>query len=220
MRMTAHVFSDQFNVLVADDHPLFRQAMSEALSQTDHEINIRQVQTLADCLEEADKGDIDLILLDLKMPDCVGLMGLIELREKHPEISIAVVTANESSQTMQKVKAAGAVGFLIKSMELVTLVEAINKLIRGEKYFSLEGIQNQQDINDDIDAMKKLASLTPKQQHVLSLISRGYLNKQIAFELNIKETTVKTHVSEIFRKLGIFNRTQAAIFNQYLNVIE
>jgi DNA-binding NarL/FixJ family response regulator len=220
MRMTAHVFSDQLNVLVADDHPLFRQAMSEALSQTDHAINIRQVQTLADCLTEADKGDIDLILLDLKMPDCVGLMGLIELREKHPEISIAVVTANESSQTMQKVKAAGAVGYLIKSMELVTLVEAINKLIRGEKYFSLEGIQNQQDINDDIDAMKKLASLTPKQQHVLSLISRGYLNKQIAFELNIKETTVKTHVSEIFRKLGIFNRTQAAIFNQYLNVIE
>ena len=218
--MSTTVFSDQLNVLFADDHPLVRQALSEALSQTPHAINIKQVQSLADTLKVADGGDIDLILLDLKMPDCVGLMGLIEIREKHPEVAIAVVTANESSQTMRKVKSAGAVGYLIKSMELESLVNALNALLKGEKFFSLEGVPDQQDINDDIDAMKKLASLTPKQLHVLSLISRGYLNKQIAYELDIKETTVKTHVSEIFRKLGIFNRTQAAIFNQYLNVPE
>lgn len=218
--MTSNIFSDQLNVLIADDHPLFRQALSEALSQTSHQVNIHQVQTLADAVATADQGDIDLILLDLKMPDCVGLMGLIELREKHPETAIAVVTANESGQTMRKVKSAGAVGYLIKSMELISLVSALNTLLDGGRYFSLEGVQDQQDIDEDIDAMKKLASLTPKQQHVLSLISRGYLNKQIAYELDIKETTVKTHVSEIFRKLGIFNRTQAAIFNQYLNVNE
>jgi DNA-binding NarL/FixJ family response regulator len=175
---------------------------------------------LADTLVAAEAGDTDLILLDLKMPDCVGLMGLIELRSKHPEIAIAVVTANESSQTMRKVKSAGAVGYLIKSMELDSLVAALNSLLKGERYFSLEGVEDPQDIDDDIDAMKKLASLTPKQQHVLSLISRGLLNKQIAYELDIKETTVKTHVSEIFRKLNIFNRTQAAIYNQYLNVPE
>ncbi|EAR09430.1 response regulator [Reinekea blandensis] len=218
--MTSTIFSDQLNILIADDHPLFRQALSEALGQTRHTISIQQVQTLADTLAAADQGDIDLILLDLKMPDCVGLMGLIELREKHPETAIAVVTANESSQTMRKVRSAGAVGYLIKSMELESLVNALNTLLEGGRFFSLEGIQDPQDIDDDIDAMKKLASLTPKQQHVLSLISRGYLNKQIAYELDIKETTVKTHVSEIFRKLGIFNRTQAAIFNQYLNVNE
>lgn len=218
--MTSTVFSDQLNILIADDHPLFRQALSEALSQTRHAITIQQVQTLADALSATDQGEIDLVLLDLKMPDCVGLMGLIELREKHPETAIAVVTANESSQTMRKVRSAGAVGYLIKSMELESLINALNTLLDGGRFFSLEGIQDQQDIDDDIDAMKKLASLTPKQQHVLSLISRGYLNKQIAYELDIKETTVKTHVSEIFRKLGIFNRTQAAIFNQYLNVNE
>ncbi len=218
--MTSTIFSDQINILVADDHPLFRQALSEALSQTDFKLDITQVQTLADALKAADTGEIDLILLDLKMPDSVGLMGLIELREKHPEIAIAVVTANESSHTMRKVKSAGAVGYLIKSMELESLVNALNILLKGEKYFSLEGVVDPQDVHDDIDAMKKLASLTPQQQNVLSLISRGFLNKQIAYELNIKETTVKTHVSEIFRKLGIFNRTQAAIFNQYLNVQE
>jgi DNA-binding NarL/FixJ family response regulator len=218
--MSSNVFSDQINILVADDHPLFRQALSEALSQTSFKINISQVQTLADALEAADQGDLDLILLDLKMPDSVGLMGLIELREKHPETAIAVVTANESSQTMRKVKSAGAIGYLIKSMELDALVDALNTLLKGEQYFSLEGVVDQKDVDNDIDAMKKLASLTPQQQNVLSLISRGYLNKQIAYELNIKETTVKTHVSEIFRKLGIFNRTQAAIFNQYLNVPE
>ena len=218
--MTPYPFADQINILVADDHPMFRQALSEALSQTDHKIQIQQVQSLADTLIAAEAGDTDLILLDLKMPDCVGLMGLIELRARHPEIAIAVVTANESSQTMRKVKSAGAVGYLIKSMELDSLVAALNSLLKGERYFSLEGVEDPQDIDDDIDAMKKLASLTPKQQHVLSLISRGLLNKQIAYELDIKETTVKTHVSEIFRKLNIFNRTQAAIYNQYLNVPE
>jgi DNA-binding NarL/FixJ family response regulator len=215
-----NVFAQQLNVLIADDHPLFRQALAEALSQTNVTINVEQVQTLADTLNRVDQGDIDLLLLDLKMPDCVGLMGLIELREKHPETSVAVVTANESPQTMLKVKAAGAIGYLIKSMELESLVNALNHLLAGEAYFSLEGEVEENEISDDIDAMKKLGSLTPKQQHVLSLISKGFLNKQIAFELNIKETTVKTHVSEIFRKLGIYNRTQAAIFNQYLNVTD
>jgi DNA-binding NarL/FixJ family response regulator len=215
-----NVFAQQLNVLIADDHPLFRQALAEALSQTNVTINVEQVQTLADTLNRVDQGDIDLLLLDLKMPDCVGLMGLIELREKHPETSVAVVTANESPQTMLKVKAAGAIGYLIKSMELESLVNALNHLLAGEAYFSLEGEVDENEISDDIDAMKKLGSLTPKQQHVLSLISKGFLNKQIAFELNIKETTVKTHVSEIFRKLGIYNRTQAAIFNQYLNVTD
>ncbi|TXR53226.1 response regulator [Reinekea thalattae] len=218
--MNSSVFSNQINILVADDHPLFRQALSEALSKTDYKIQISEAQTMAGTLEAADQGDLDLILLDLKMPDSVGLMGLIELREKHPEIAVAVVTANESSQTMRKVKSAGANGYLIKSMELDSLVEALNSLLKGEQYFALEGVIDQADVDDDIEAMSKLSSLTPQQQNVLSLISRGYLNKQIAYELSIKETTVKTHVSEIFRKLGIFNRTQAAIFNQYLNVPE
>ncbi|MDN3649784.1 response regulator transcription factor [Reinekea marina] len=215
-----NVFAQQLNVLIADDHPLFRQALAEALSQTDMAINIEQVQTLADTFKRVDQGDIDLLLLDLKMPDSVGLMGLIDLREKHPETSIAVVTANESPQTLLKVKAAGAIGYLIKSMELESLVNALKQLLNGESYYALEGDIDEDEISEDIDAMKKLSSLTPKQQHVLSLISKGFLNKQIAFELNIKETTVKTHVSEIFRKLGIYNRTQAAIFNQYLNVID
>ncbi|MBU2862237.1 response regulator transcription factor [Reinekea forsetii] len=215
-----NVFAQQLNVLIADDHPLFRQALAEALSQTDIAINIEQVQTLADTFKRVDQGDIDLLLLDLKMPDSVGLMGLIDLREKHPETSIAVVTANESPQTLLKVKAAGAIGYLIKSMELESLVNALKQLLNGESYYALEGDIDEDEISEDIDAMKKLSSLTPKQQHVLSLISKGFLNKQIAFELNIKETTVKTHVSEIFRKLGIYNRTQAAIFNQYLNVID
>lgn len=214
------VFSDHINVLVADDHPLFRQALAEALSQTNRNIRIKQVQSLTDTLIAVDQGDIDLVLLDLKMPDCVGLMGLIELKDKHPETAIAVVTANESNQTMRKVRNAGAVGYLIKSMELESLIKALDALLNGEHYFSLEGNDDPQAIDDDIDAMKKLASLTPKQLQVIRLISRGYLNKQIAYELDIKETTVKTHVSEIFRKLDIYNRTQAAIFNQYLSVPE
>lgn len=218
--MPPALMSDQINVLIADDHPLFRQALAEALNQTHHNVVIDQQETLAATFSTIEKGETDFVLLDLKMPDSVGLMGLIELRKKHPEVSVVIVTANESSQTLRQVKSAGALGYLTKSMELSALIDGLNTLLDGTPFFAINGIMNEKDVADDVDAMKKLGSLTPKQQHVLSLISRGYLNKQIAYELDIKETTVKTHVSEIFKKLGIYNRTQAAIFNQYLNVPE
>lgn len=211
--------TEDIAVLIADDHPLFRNAISEALSNTQTPVSISQADSLESTLERLGQGDIDLVLLDLKMPGSEGLLGLIQIRNLHPEVAVAVITANESGRTMTQVKAAGALGYLPKSMALEQLVNALNGLLKGTPFFP-NGLSNNLDCQDDVEAIRKLATLTPQQQRVLALIARGFLNKQIAYELDVKETTVKTHVSEIFRKLDIYNRTQAAMYNQYLEVPE
>lgn len=213
--MTASV-----QVLIADDHPLFRNAIAEALGNTSNPLAIEQADSLESTLARLEAGNIDLLLLDLKMPGSDGLLGLVQIRSRFPEVAVAVVTANEAGRTLSQVKAAGALGYLPKSMPLDGLVAALNTLLSGQPYYPTLASQNHTDCQDDVDALRKLASLTPQQQKVLALIARGFLNKQIAYELDIKETTVKTHVSEIFRKLDLYNRTQAAMYNQYLEVPE
>ncbi|MEP4547858.1 MAG: response regulator transcription factor [Saccharospirillum sp.] len=212
--------TDTLQVLIADDHPLFRNALSEALSNTGTPITIEQTDTLESTLFHLENNATDLLLLDLKMPGSEGLLGLIQIRTRFPEVALAVITANEASRTVAHVKAAGALGYLPKSLSLEQLVDALRALISGKGYFPANHQADSHNIDEDIDAITKLASLTPKQQHVLALIARGYLNKQIAYELSVKETTIKTHVSEIFRKLNLYNRTQAAMYNQYLEVPE
>ncbi len=212
--------TDTLQVLIADDHPLFRNALSEALSNTGTPVTIEQTDTLESTLLHLENSATDLLLLDLKMPGSEGLLGLIQIRTRFPEVAVAVITANEASRTVAHVKATGALGYLPKSLSLEQLVEALQALISGKGYFPANHQADNHSIDEDIDAITKLASLTPKQQHVLALIARGYLNKQIAYELSVKETTIKTHVSEIFRKLNLYNRTQAAMYNQYLEVPE
>lgn len=211
--------TEDIEVLIADDHPLFRNAISEALTNTQTPVHISQADTLESTVERLNQGNVDLVLLDLKMPGSEGLLGLIQIRHQFPEVAVAVITANEAGRTLAQVKAAGALGYLPKSMALADLVTALDGLLKGTPYYP-EGLSQAVDCQDDVEAIRKLAKLTPQQQRVLALIARGFLNKQIAYELDVKETTVKTHVSEIFRKLDIYNRTQAAMYNQYLEVPE
>ena len=211
--------TEDIEVLIADDHPLFRNAISEALTNTQTLVHVSQADSLESTLQRLNEGNIDLVLLDLKMPGSEGLLGLIQIRNQFPEVAVAVVTANEAGRTLAQVKAAGALGYLPKSMVLEDLVSALDGLLKGMPFYP-EGLNQGVDCQDDVEAIRKLATLTPQQQRVLALIARGFLNKQIAYELDVKETTVKTHVSEIFRKLDIYNRTQAAMYNQYLEVPE
>lgn len=208
------------HVLIADDHPLFRSAIAEALKTAQPEIDISQTDSLGTTLSRLEQRDIDLLLLDLKMPGNDGLMGLLQIRSQYPEVAVAVVSANEAGRTMHQARAAGALGYVPKSLPLDALVTALSRLLTGVNWFPEGYNPDTDDHQEDLDAIARLATLTPQQQRVLALITRGFLNKQIAYEFNVKETTIKTHVSEIFRKLGIYNRTQAALFSQYMEVPE
>ncbi|GAB2191541.1 response regulator transcription factor [Sessilibacter sp. MAH2] len=201
-----------YDIVIADDHPLFRRALTEALAETRFEHRVTECETFNQTYECLRANRPDLLLLDLKMPGESGLFGLMHIRAEFPEVAVAVVSASEDSQIIHSVRQAGTLGFIPKSSRIEELVTALETVLQGNlSYPSYTDYANNAVAN-------KLASLTPQQLRVLQLIADGALNKQIGYTLNIKETTVKSHISDIFRKLDIYNRTQAALLVQQLEI--
>ncbi len=201
-----------YNVVIADDHPLFRRALRDALTDTGHVCHVTECEDFIQAMATIDAHDIDLLLLDLRMPGNTGLLGLMRLRSEHPHLAIVIVSASEDTHIIAHVHQLGALGFIPKSYSIDTMTTALDQVIGGSLSFP-------EFLDQQSDAMtEKLASLTPQQLRVLQLIAEGALNKQIGFTLNIKETTVKSHISDIFRKLDINNRTQAALIVQQLDI--
>lgn len=202
------------DILIADDHPLFQSALREAVSSALPQARIQVVDNfdaIHTCLNDND--DIDLVIMDLKMPGNLGLMGLLDLRKVFPAVAIAICSANENQQMIVNALHYGAIGYIPKSLRLDQIQDAIKTIIQGNSFIP-SGIVAEFDTQQD--ALEKLQLLTPQQLRVLKMVAQGLLNKQIAWELNIKETTIKTHVSDILKKLDITNRTQAALFVQFL----
>jgi len=204
-----------YNVLIADDHPLFRAALSVALNGIDEDIVLIESGDFNATQEQLTRLDIDLLLLDLKMPDNDGLLGLIKLRSRFPHVAIVVISATEDPHIINEVRASGALAYIIKSTPLEEMQSIISSVLQGNSHFpQWIGRSSEPSISE------KIAQLTPQQLRVLSMIAKGDLNKQIAYQLNVKESTIKTHISEIFKKLGIINRTQAALLIQPLELLD
>ena len=201
-----------YHVVIADDHPLFRRALRDALTDTGHPCDISECETFDQAIEQIEEKDPDLLLLDLKMPGNSGLFGLMRLRSEYPQLAIVIVSASEDSSVIANVRQLGTLGFIPKSCSIDHMTQALDQVMKGHLSFP-EFVDRQSNAMTD-----KLASLTPQQLRVLHLIAEGALNKQIGYALNIKETTVKSHISDIFRKLDINNRTQAALIVQQLDI--
>ncbi|MEP0071948.1 MAG: response regulator transcription factor [Marinomonas sp.] len=201
------------SLIIADDHPLFRSALSSALRAEIQGIEIVESQDLdstLQCLEKTD--DLDLLLLDLNMPGSGELYGLIRIRKDFPDVPVAIISGSEDSAMVAKVIDAGALGFIPKTSEPATYVQAINGILAGDIWLPenlKQAVENQP--KPDLSMQNKVAELTPQQYKVLCYLHEGLLNKQIAFELSISEATVKAHITAIFRKLEINNRTQAVL---------
>ncbi|NAW67699.1 response regulator transcription factor [Photobacterium halotolerans] len=201
----------QYTIVIADDHPLFRNALFQSVHMAVSKANLLEADSLDTLLQLLDKEpDVDLVLLDLKMPGANGMSGLIQLRAQHPELPVVVVSANEDTSVIRQVRHHGAFGFIPKSSDMRELISALNQVLDGEPYFP-PGIGEDED-DPELDALAaRIATLTPQQYKVLCMLSDGLLNKQIAYELNVSEATIKAHMTAIFRKLGVKNRTQAVI---------
>ncbi|MCV6615327.1 MAG: response regulator transcription factor [Cellvibrionaceae bacterium] len=199
-------------IIIADDHPLYRTALVQTLPQafSDDEVVVLEAQTVAEVhhLLESEE-EVDLILLDLQMPGAQGFSGLVNLRGCYPEIPVAMVSGNDSLEVRKKAAAFGAAGFISKSCETAVLLQAMQDLLAGKHWF--EDLSEADNQNGDSDMAERVASLTPHQFRVFSMIAQGLLNKQIAYELGISEPTVKSHVTAIFRKLGVRKRTEVII---------
>ncbi|KDE39614.1 MAG: response regulator [Nitrincola lacisaponensis] len=207
-------------VIIADDHPLFRAALKQAVLQAVPGVAVVEADSLTAVQAAAEQhSDADLILLDIHMPGAQGFSGLVFLRGQHPSIPVIVVSGSEEVHVMKRAMDYGASGFIPKSAPLETIAEAISLVLQGEEWLP-------QDISDSMDELPEedynfataIASLTPQQFRVLTMLTEGLLNKQIAYELNVSEATIKAHVTAILRKLGVHSRTQAVIAAQRLGV--
>ena len=198
-----------YTIIIADDHPLFRNALFQSVHMAISGANLLEADSLSSLLGLLEKSEEpDLILLDLKMPGANGMSGLIQLRADHPDIPIVVISASEEASIVSQVKMHGAFGFIPKSSDMKVLIGALNQVLDGEPYFPIELMSDDATYSD---LAEKIATLTPQQYKVLGMLSDGLLNKQIAYDLNVSEATIKAHMTAIFRKLGVKNRTQAVI---------
>jgi DNA-binding NarL/FixJ family response regulator len=198
--------------VIADDHPLFRGALREALAGIGNVGAIHEAGDFesAKALVLANE-DIDLILLDLSMPGASGLSGLISLRGIHPTVPMVVISAHDDAATIRRALDLGASGFISKSASMEEIRGAVQTVLAGDIAAPVGvdlGVERDPEISDLI---KRLRTLTPQQTRVLGMLAEGLLNKQIAYELSVSEATIKAHVSAILQKLGVDSRTQAVI---------
>jgi len=197
--------------LIVDDHPLFVEALKLVIQNAFPDAGVSEATSIDTARTTLDKnGPFDLLLLDLSMPGTRGLDGLIELRTRHPKLPIVVVSALEDPRIIHEVMTCGAAGFISKSTRGADLGHAIRDVMAGSVVLP-KGYQPPQADAPAADLSARLATLTPQQVRVLQMLRQGLLNKQIAFDLGVGETTVKAHVSEILRKLKVSSRTQAVI---------
>jgi DNA-binding NarL/FixJ family response regulator len=200
--------------LIVDDHPLFREALQLAIQSAYTEAEIVEASSIAAAQTVlASEQPFDLLLLDLTMPGTKGFDGLIELRAARPKQPILVVSAHEDPRIVHEAMTCGAAGYISKSVKKRDLAEAIQDVMAGLVVLPKGYIPPAEGAapSRETDLAARVASLTRQQLRVLQMVRQGMLNKQIAHELGVGETTIKAHVSEIMRKLNVVSRTQAVI---------
>lgn len=200
-------------ILIVDDHPLFVEALELVIQSTFKDASVTKATSIETARAALDsKGPFDLVLLDLSMPDTRGLEGVIELRTRYPKLPIVVVSALDDPRIIHEVIQRGVAGYISKSSRVSELGRALSDVMDGivvvpDDYQppAANGASSASDL------AARIATLTPQQVRVLHMLRQGLLNKQIAYDLGVGETTVKAHVSEILRKLKVSSRTQAVI---------
>ncbi|MCB5202527.1 response regulator transcription factor [Neorhizobium sp. T786] len=199
-------------IIIADDHPLFRGALKQAVQG----LPGKQVILEAGDFEAArrvarDNPEADLMLLDLAMPGVSGFSGLMSMRAEFTGLPIAIVSASDDGSTIRRALELGASGFISKSSGLDDIRAAVNAVLDGDIWAPDGHLPAAEEDSSVSELLERLRTLTPQQSRVLTMLGEGLLNKQIAYELSVSEATIKAHVSAILLKLNVDSRTQAVI---------
>ncbi|MCF8998272.1 response regulator [Acinetobacter nectaris] len=212
------------NILIVDDHPLFRHALIQAVRHGLPQAQIQEKATVKEFYEYLESGaEPDLVLLDLNLPGASGFSALVHVRAQYPAIPIVVVSAHEETSVIRRAITHGAMGYIPKSANPDNISDAITQVLEGDIWLpaniSAHHI-NDACSSDETVLAERIQSLTPQQFRVLMMVAEGLLNKQIAYDLDVSEATIKAHVTAIFRKLNVQNRTQAVLAISALNISE
>ena len=207
-------------VMIADDHNLIREGIKQLLEFDGSMEIVAEASNGIDCLEKIDTVDVEILLLDINMPEMNGLEVLEEIKNRKIDIKVLILTVHNELEYLIKAVDIGADGYILKDSESTELKRAIHSVLSGESYIqaSLIPALNNRLANRDIDK-DKIDSLTTREMEVLIQVANGMSNKEIATNLNISERTVKNHISNIFKKTDVSDRTQAAVFAIKNNLI-
>jgi DNA-binding NarL/FixJ family response regulator len=205
-------------IIIADDHPLVREALGQALRQAMAGVEVIGCSDLREAVAALEAREaVDLLILDLDMPGMDGFSGLATVRASHPAVPVAIVSSTREPAVMRRAIEFGAAAFVPKSAALETIASALQSVLDGEVWLPPEMEEGGAPGMPD-DFARRVAELTPQQLRVLTLLSKGKLNKQIAHELSVGEATVKAHVTAILKKLGVRSRTQAVIAARHFSI--
>ena len=210
-------------ILIADDHPLIREALTETFASFQPAYDITTAANgYAVLLALESNPDTALVLLDLYMPGPSGFALLATLQERFPQVKVVVLTASEDPKDRFKARHLGAAAYVAKSTPSQTLVAIVRRVLKVKPVFP----GKETSIKDDFEKSREhertgrteSKRLTKRQQEILELVAAGFSNKEIARHLNLSTNTIKSHVSAIFRALGVHNRTQVAIVARNLHL--
>ena len=204
-------------VLIVDDHPMVRDGLRTVIAVAFDRCELFEASSIGEAIELIEReGDFDLVMLDLNMPGSTGFSALVEMRDRFPSIPVVIVSAAQERGLARSALAAGAAGFIPKSLRRSAIVDALKTVLAGD-IFEPEIAEDDPVDAEAADIQQRIETLTPQQKIVLRLVVEGKLNKQIAYDLDVSMTTVKAHVSAILSKLRVFSRTQAVILVSKVN---
>lgn len=208
-------------VMIADDHSLIREGLKQLL-EFDGSIEIvGEASNGVECLNKLNDFNPEVLLLDINMPEKNGIEVLKEMKAQNSPVKILILTVHNELEYLIEAVEIGVDGYILKDSESVELKKAIRAVVEGENYIqpSLIPALNNQLVNRDIEK-DKINLLTNRELEVLIQVANGMFNKEIATNLNISERTVKNHISNIFKKIDVSDRTQAAVFAIKNNIIK
>lgn len=200
-------------IIITDDHKMIREGIKQLLELNEDISVVGMASDGNECLSMLKEKEADVLLLDINMPNKNGLDTLKEIKESKLEIKVIILTVHNEADYLMRAVEIGANGYVLKDSGSAELVHAIQTVMEGDSYIQPDMIPmlNSKMMIRNKDK-EKINELTKREMEVLVLVSEGMFNKEIADKLHISERTVKNHISSIFRKIDVADRTQAAVF--------
>ena len=213
--------SEQIKIVIADDHSMIREGLKQLLELDGDIVVVGEAGNGEECLKLLEKVHPDVVLLDINMPVMNGLKMLEALRQsKLKKQKVLILTIHNEVEYLMKAIEIGVNGYVLKDADSAILKKAIATVHRGEEYIDMSLIPILKEKVASDKSVKEDDKLTRREIEVLKLLAEGLFNKEIAYKLSISEKTVKNHVSNIFKKIGVFDRTQAAVYAIKNNIVD